>query len=62
MQIGCRKCGKDVTGDVTLEYNKETMTHDWKSVHKCDVKATELRDKIAQEFKLINALEQGFIL
>ena len=30
--------------------------------HKCDVKAQELRDKIAWEFKLASALEKGFII
>jgi hypothetical protein len=30
--------------------------------HKCDVKAKEMRDRIARELKLVDALERGFVL
>ena len=59
MQLHCKKCGKDVT--------METETQNFAPYriinhHKCDVKAQELRDKIAWEFKLASALEKGFVL
>ena len=49
MQIHCKKCGKDVTMEVEFETRRpyRIINH-----HKCDVKAKELRDKIAKEFKL----------
>jgi len=59
MQLHCKKCGKDVTMETEFETRSPYRII---NNHKCDVKATELRDKIAQEFKLMNALERGFVL
>jgi hypothetical protein len=59
MQLHCKKCGKDVTMETEFETRSPYRII---NNHKCDVKAQELRDEIAQEFKLINALERGFVL
>ena len=59
MQLHCKKCGKDVTMETEIQ---NFAPYRIINNHKCDVKAIELRDKIAQEFKLINALERGFVL
>ena len=59
MLVMCKKCNKDVTMEVEFQ---EFAPYKVVNHHKCDVKATELRDELAQEFKLINALERGFIL
>ena len=59
MQLHCKKCGKDVTMETEIQNSPPFGII---NNHKCDVKAIELRDKIAQEFKLVNALERGFIL
>ena len=59
MQLHCKKCGKDVTMETEIQ---NSAPYRIINNHKCDVKATELQDKIAQEFKLINALERGFVL
>jgi hypothetical protein len=59
MQIHCKKCGKDVTMETEFETRSPFRII---NNHKCDVKATEMRDRIARELKLVNALERGFIL
>lgn len=59
MQIHCKKCGKDVTMETEFETRSPFRII---NNHKCDVKAQEMRDRIARELKLVNALERGFIL
>ena len=55
----CKKCGDDVTMEVDFQ---EFAPYKVVNNHKCDVKAKEMRDRIARELKLVNALERGFIL
>ena len=55
----CKKCSKDVTMEVDFQ---EFAPYKIINNHKCDVKATEMRDRITRELKLANALEAGFIL
>ena len=59
MQLHCKKCGKDVTMETEFETRPPFRII---NNHKCDVKAQELRNKIAWEFKLASALEKGFVL
>ena len=59
MQLHCKKCGKDVTMETEI---KNFAPYRIINHHKSDVKAQELRDKIAWEFKLASALEKGFVL
>ena len=59
MQLHCKKCGKDVTMETEFETRSPYRII---NNHKCDVKAQELRNKIAWEFKLASALEKGFVL
>jgi hypothetical protein len=59
MQVMCKKCSKDVTMEVDFQ---EFAPYKIINNHKCDVKAKEMRDRIARELKLVHALEAGFIL
>jgi len=59
MQIHCKKCGKDVTMETEFQ---DFAPYRIINNHKCDVKAKEMRDRIARELKLVDALEKGFVL
>ena len=51
MQLHCKLCGKDVTMETEFETRSPFRII---NNHKCDVKAIELRDKIAKEFILFD--------